>query len=82
MGTPYMAITTKTLKLAGTAAAAGILLLFTAGADAQTKKSACAGVQETACKANTSCSWIKATKTKKGTTRGAYCRAKPVRKKK
>jgi len=32
-----MAITTKALKLAGTAA--GILLLFTAGADAQTKKS-------------------------------------------
>ena len=34
-----MAITTKALKLAGTAAAAGMLMLFTAGADAQTKKS-------------------------------------------
>ncbi len=70
------------LKASGAAVAAGILVLFTMGADAQTKKSACAGLQETACKGNTSCSWIKATKTKKGTARRAYCRAKPAPKKK
>ncbi len=70
------------LKASGAAAAAGILVLLTMGADAQTKKSACAGLQETACKGNTSCSWIKATKTKKGTARRAYCRAKPTPKKK
>ena len=64
------------LKAAGAAAAAGILVLFTMGADAQTKKSACQGLQEAACTANTSCSWIKATKTKKGTARRAYCRTK------
>lgn len=77
-------MTTRTglLKAAGAAAAAGVLLLFTMGADAQTKKSACAGLQETSCKANTSCSWIKATKTKKGTARRAHCRAKPAPRKK
>jgi hypothetical protein len=74
---------TGSLKLLAAAGGTALLVLFSiGGADAQTKKSACAGVQETACKANTSCSWIKATKTKKGTTRRAYCRAKPVRKKK
>jgi hypothetical protein len=70
------------LKAAGAAAAAGILVLFTIGADAQTKKSACQGLQEAACKANSSCSWIKATKTKKGTARRAYCRTKTTPKKK
>ena len=70
------------IKTAGAAAAAGILVLFTMGADAQTKKSACQGLQETACKANASCSWIKATKTKKGTARRAYCRTKAAPKKK
>ncbi len=73
---------TGSLKLLGAAAATGVLLLFTMTADAQTKKSACAGQAEAACKANSSCSWIKATKTKKGTTRRAYCRAKPAPKKK
>lgn len=70
------------LKAASATAAAGIMLLFTMGADAQTKKSACAGLQEAACKANTSCTWVKATKTKKGTARRAYCRAKAAPKKK
>ena len=70
------------IKTAGAAAAAGILVLFTMGADAQTKKSACQGLQETACKSNASCSWIKATKTKKGTARRAYCRTKAAPKKK
>ena len=70
------------IKIAGAAATAGILVLFTMGADAQTKKSACQGLQETACKANASCSWIKATKTKKGTARRAYCRTKAAPKKK
>jgi hypothetical protein len=73
---------TASLKIIGAAAATGLLLVFTMTADAQTKKSACAAQAEAACKANTSCSWIKATKTKKGTTRRAYCRAKPVSKKK
>lgn len=77
-------MTTRTglLKIAGAAAATGMLVLFTLSADAQTKKSACQGLQESACKGNTSCSWVKATKTKKGTTRRAYCRAKPAPKKK
>jgi hypothetical protein len=70
------------LKILGAAATTGLLLAFTMTADAQTKKSACSGQAEAACKANTSCSWIKATKTKKGTTRRAYCRAKPAPKKK
>ena len=74
---------TGSLKLLGAAGTTAILVLFSiGGADAQTKKSACAGLQETACKANSSCSWIKATKTKKGTARRAYCRAKPAPKKK
>ena len=77
-----MTIPTSVLKAAGAAATTGLLLLLTVGADAQTKKSDCAGLQESACKANTSCSWIKATKTKKGTARRAHCRAKPAPKKK
>jgi len=77
-----MTMQTGLLKTAGAAAAIGLLLLFTTDADAQAKKSACAGLQETACKANSSCSWVKATKTKKGTARRAYCRAKPAPKKK
>jgi hypothetical protein len=44
--------------------------------------SACQGLAEAACGANTACSWIKATKTKAGKDRKAYCRLKPVAKKK
>jgi len=46
---------------------------------APTKKkaaSACQGLDEKACGANTGCSWIKATKTKTGVDRKAYCRLK------
>lgn len=45
---------------------------------AVTKKapSACKGLDEKACGANTGCSWIKATKTKAGVERKAYCRLK------
>jgi len=45
---------------------------------AATKKapSACQGLDEKACGANTTCSWIKATKTKAGVQRKAYCRLK------
>ena len=45
---------------------------------AATKKapSACKGLDEKACGANTTCSWIKATKTKAGVDRKAYCRLK------
>jgi hypothetical protein len=45
---------------------------------AVTKKapSACQGLDEKACGANTTCSWIKATKTKAGVERKAYCRLK------
>lgn len=38
--------------------------------------SACKGLDEKACGANTGCSWIKATKTKAGVERKAYCRLK------
>lgn len=45
---------------------------------AATKKapSPCQGLDEKACGANTACSWIKATKTKAGVERKAYCRLK------
>jgi hypothetical protein len=38
--------------------------------------SACQGLDEKGCGANTGCSWIKATKTKAGVDRKAYCRLK------
>lgn len=38
--------------------------------------SPCQGLDEKACGANATCSWIKATKTKKGVDRKAYCRLK------
>ena len=38
--------------------------------------SPCQGLDEKACGANTGCSWIKATKTKAGVDRKAYCRLK------
>jgi len=44
--------------------------------------SPCQGLAEAACTGNTACSWIKATKTKAGKDRKAYCRLKPVAKKK
>jgi hypothetical protein len=51
---------------------------------APVKKAAspCKGLVEAACGANTACSWVKATKTKAGKDRKAYCRLKPVAKKK
>ena len=45
-------------------------------APAKKAASPCQGLDEKACGANTACSWIKATKTKKGTDRKAYCRLK------
>lgn len=42
--------------------------------------SPCKGLAETACGANAGCSWIKATKTKKGKDVKAYCRLKPAKK--
>ena len=50
---------------------------------AATKKapSACHGLDEKACGASATCSWIKATKTKAGVQRKAYCRLKSVPKK-
>jgi len=44
--------------------------------------SPCQGLAEKACGANTACSWIKATKTKAGVDRKAYCRLKATPKKK
>ena len=51
---------------------------------APVKKAAspCKGLVEAACGANTACSWVKATKTKAGKDRKAYCRLKPVANKK
>ena len=50
---------------------------------AATKKapSACKGLDEKACGANATCSWIKSTKTKAGVERKAYCRLKSTAKK-
>jgi len=45
-------------------------------APAKKAASPCQGLDEKACGANTACSWIRATKTKKGTDRKAYCRLK------
>ena len=42
--------------------------------------SPCRGLAETACGANAGCSWIKATKTKRGKDVKAYCRLKPAKK--
>jgi hypothetical protein len=61
----------------------------TKAAPAKAKKSAvpkkapsvCHGLDEKACGANTACSWIKATKTKTGVQRKAYCRLKSTPKK-
>ncbi len=49
---------------------------------APVKKAAspCKGLAEAACGANAGCSWIKATKTKKGKDVKAYCRLKPAKK--
>lgn len=43
--------------------------------------SPCQGLDEKACGANTACTWIKATKTKAGVERKAYCRLKSTPKK-
>jgi hypothetical protein len=43
-------------------------------------KSACAGLAQDVCTANTACQWIKATKTKAGKDRKAYCRTAPKKK--
>lgn len=42
--------------------------------------SPCKGLTEAVCGANAGCSWIKATKTKKGKDVKAYCRLKPAKK--
>jgi hypothetical protein len=51
-------------------------------APAKKAASPCKGLAEAACGANTACSWVKASKTKKGKDRKAYCRLAPVAKKK
>jgi hypothetical protein len=53
-----------------------------AKAPAKKAASPCQGLAEAACGANTACSWVKASKTKAGKDRKAYCRLKPVAKKK
>ena len=40
-------------------------------------KSACAGIDESACGDNSACQWVKASKTKAGKEIKAYCRTKP-----
>lgn len=63
--------------------AAALLVLYLAGSSAYavdtTAASACKDLNETACKAQASCSWVKASKTAAGKERKAYCRKKPVR---
>jgi hypothetical protein len=79
-------------KSLGLKAAMAALALVLAGGTAvaqlkapETKKAAvkkatpspCAGLEESACKANTACSWFKETTTKKGKRR-AHCQKKPT----
>lgn len=47
-------------------------------APAKKAASPCRGLAETACAANTACSWTKEITTKKGQKRKAHCRLKPV----
>lgn len=92
-----MAMTNGLLKgIAAAAAVAGFLTLgFDASAQDTKKapaakkaasapkaKSACQGLDQAACTANTTCQWIAATKTKAGKERKAYCRTRPAAKKK
>ena len=71
-------------------ATAAVFVTFASMADAQTKKSSSAPkskcnaiTEETACKADTTCSWVPATtNSKTGKQRKAYCKSKPVSKKK
>jgi hypothetical protein len=51
-------------------------------APAKKAASPCQGLAEAACGGNTACSWVKASKTKAGKDIKAYCRLKPVAKKK
>jgi hypothetical protein len=71
-------------------ATAAVFATFAGMADAQPKKSSAAPkskcnaiTEETACKADTTCSWVPATtNAKSGKQRKAYCKSKPVSKKK
>jgi hypothetical protein len=47
-------------------------------APAKKAASPCRGLAETACVANTACSWTKEVTTKKGQKRKAHCRLKPT----
>lgn len=59
------------------AIAAGPFFVPGASAEAQ---SPCKGLQQSACDADASCSWVKSFVTKAGRQVDAYCRKKPVRK--
>ena len=74
--------------LVATAAAVFVTLATMAGAQdkkgAAKPKSKCNAItEETACKADATCSWVPATtNSKTGKQRKAYCKSKPVSKKK
>jgi hypothetical protein len=63
------------LKIASTTAfcAAALFALQLAASSAYAAPAACKGVEETTCGTTEGCSWVKATKLRKG-----YCRAKPA----
>jgi hypothetical protein len=70
-------------------ATAAVFATFAGMADAQQKKSAAkpkskcnAITEETACKADATCIWVPAAALKTGKERKAYCKGKPVSKKK
>jgi len=71
-------------------ATAAVFATFAGMADAQQKKSSAAPkskcnaiTEETACKADATCSWVPSTtNAKTGQQRKAYCKSKPVSKKK
>jgi hypothetical protein len=72
----------RTMKMAAAAVMIAAALGATsgkAGAAAATA-SPCKGLDQTSCKANTSCSWVKAHKIKTGKEIAAFCRRKPERK--
>jgi hypothetical protein len=63
---------------------AGVTLniaVFVMGGDLKAAETnICKGVEQTACQANDTCSWVRSYKTKSGTQVSAFCRKKPGKK--
>jgi hypothetical protein len=73
------------VKIVSTAlfcAAALFALQLTGSSAYAAAASPCKGLDETACQADTTCSWVKPKKSVLGKEKKGYCRAKPVKKSK